>query len=435
LSSANSYVSYFIKYFGGSRIAMSSRVELAELKANLWKLSVLRGLEFAWFPIPTIMLFYHHNGLTIQDGLLLKTILSISIFLFEVPSGGFADVFAKRTSLISAGFVWMIATTCYIFGDSFIVFALAEVLCGIAVSLISGADVAIAYDSLVAIEAEGEYVKVEGKLVSVSSFSEAACGIIGAYFASLNLRYPFVLMLGANIAFVFFAFSLKEPPRQNSGHKKSVINQMVHVASEVFHRKPIVLFLCLYSGVCSAGTFLIVWLSQSYMESIHIPVEWFGLLWAFFHIWMGVLSFYAFRFEQKLGTANTFIGIAATLGCAYIGLAFFHSLWGLAAVFLLYGLRGVKTPIVRAHLNRQLPSDIRATALSLESFLFRLLFAGLGPFAGAIVAGYSLSTGLLVAGIVLLAGATLMIVCLFRVGMFSFPKSDSESGPYSALNS
>ncbi|MDJ0636229.1 MAG: hypothetical protein QNJ34_23810 [Xenococcaceae cyanobacterium MO_188.B29] len=46
---------------------------------NLWKLYVLRGLAFAWFPIPTIILFYQSHGLDLEQAVLLKTILSLSI--------------------------------------------------------------------------------------------------------------------------------------------------------------------------------------------------------------------------------------------------------------------------------------------------------------------------------------------------------------------
>ena len=69
--------------------------------SNLWKLFVLRGLAFAWFPIPTIVLFYQSHGLDLEQAVWLKTILSLSILLLEVPSGYIADKLGRKFCLIA----------------------------------------------------------------------------------------------------------------------------------------------------------------------------------------------------------------------------------------------------------------------------------------------------------------------------------------------
>jgi predicted MFS family arabinose efflux permease len=391
---------------------------IARLRSNLWKLSVLRALHFAWFIIPTIMIFYQNVGLTIQEGLILKTILSVSIFVFEVPSGTFADLFGRKNSLVAAGVASCIGTLLYLSGDSFSVFACAEILSGLAVSLISGADSALAYDSMAALESEGEYVKVEGRLVSYSSFSEGLCGIIGAYVASYHTSYPFVLQLVADALFLLVALLLVEVPVKFEGGKRSFFTQVVHVTTEVFIHRPVVRLLTIFSSISAAGTFLVVWLSQMYMEAVALPVRWFGIAWAVFHGIMGVVSLYASQIEDFFGSARTFWIMTLSLGGGFIALAAFQSPWGITAICALYALRGIRTPLLQNHLNSRLSSDIRATALSLQSFLFRLIFVVLGPITGLIIQNHSLSLGFLFSGIVLFFSSLVVLLLLFQSKAF-----------------
>ncbi|MEY4520591.1 MAG: hypothetical protein RLZZ499_3191, partial [Cyanobacteriota bacterium] len=110
------------------------------LLANLTKLYILQGLAFAWFPIPTIVLFYEHYGLNIEQIVLLKTILSLSILVLEVPSGYLADLWGRKTCLVVGSGVWVASWLIYCTGTSFTEFAIAEILAGVAGSLISGAN-------------------------------------------------------------------------------------------------------------------------------------------------------------------------------------------------------------------------------------------------------------------------------------------------------
>ncbi|MGB6301995.1 MAG: MFS transporter, partial [Rivularia sp. (in: cyanobacteria)] len=96
---------------------------IRSIKSNIWKLYILKGLEFAWFPIPVIIIFYENNGLSFEQSLFLKTILSLSIFIFEIPSGYFADIFGRKACLVLGGFVWIIGLLFYCFQSSFNAFA------------------------------------------------------------------------------------------------------------------------------------------------------------------------------------------------------------------------------------------------------------------------------------------------------------------------
>ena len=79
------------------------------MEKNLLKLLILKGLSFAWFPIPTIMLFYQSHGLSIEQSIFLKTVLSISFFLWEIPSVYVADRRGRKFCLVTGSGIWVMS--------------------------------------------------------------------------------------------------------------------------------------------------------------------------------------------------------------------------------------------------------------------------------------------------------------------------------------
>ena len=367
------------------------------ISSNLGKLYLLRGLSFAWFPIPTIILFYQSHGLNLEQAVWLKTILSLSILILEVPSGYIADKLGRKFCLVAGSAVWIIGWLCYCIGSSFTIFAIAEILAGVAGSLISGANTALVYETLLQLGKESHYRTIEGRLVAVAGVSEALCGLVGAAIAQINLAYPFYLQTACLIIYFCIALTLIEP-------KRSPIIVSDRLASlktiivDVFIKRPSLRWLILLSGTFSTASFSMVWLSQGYLEEIDFPIVAMGVAWAIFHLLMSVASFNASSIETTWGMKKTVLILVLSVAVAYILLGSISNTWGIALIAVIYIVRGLYSPLILNLINGQIPSDIRATVLSLNSFTFRLGFAVVAPIIGALTSSYSLSLGLFVGG-------------------------------------
>ncbi|NJD90596.1 MAG: hypothetical protein FIA91_03630 [Geobacter sp.] len=57
-------------------------------------------------------------------------------------------------------------------------------------------------------------------------------------------------------------------------------------------------------------------------------------------------------------------------------------IWGFLFYYLLTIMRGLRGPLMLGHAHRESPSSHRAGILSLQSFVFRLMFACSGPLVG-----------------------------------------------------
>ena len=372
------------------------------VNSNLWKLYLLRGLEFAWFPIPTIIIFYESHGLTISDALILKTILSISILLWEIPSGYLADVLGRKTSLVAGGIIWTLAWLIYCTQTSFTWFAVAEISAGLAGSLISGADTAIAYDTLLQLEKEKEYRQLEGKLVAIAGISEAACGIIGAGIAEVNLVYPFYLQTICIITYSILAVTLIEPTRSLPSHHPNQLKQLGEITIFALVKHQTIKWLILFSALGGSATFLIVWLSQEYLKLQQIPLAAFGVAWVVFHVAMSIASILAARVENFLGSKTAFGSLICLIAGSYFLLALINQVWGIIFIVTIYIARGLQTPLILNYLNHHIHSEIRATVVSINSFVFRLCFVAIAPIVGWVADNYSLNIALMVFGLIFL---------------------------------
>ena len=385
---------------------------IRSVRSNIWKLYILKGLEFAWFPIPIIIIFYENNGLSFEQSLLLKTILSLSIFIFEIPSGYFADIFGRKACLVSGGLVWTLGLLFYCFQTGFIAFAIAEILSGLAASLISGANTALGFDSLVKINQEQNYRYVEGRLGAIAGVAEAICGLVGGLVAARNLVYPFYLQTICIFFYFSIALTLVEPNLHQYRVNSSGVGNNKNTRQAINHREiweairfsllvnKKVKWLILFSANFGIATFLAVWLSQADMQSRGLEVSSFGFAWAAFHFILSFASFKATSIENLWGTKKVLLGLVVLLGLSYIFLGLIEQKWGIIFIALIYFSRGVRSPLVLNCINQNLPSSIRATALSINSFMFRLGFVIIAPVVGWVTDTYNLDTALYLLGFI-----------------------------------
>jgi len=61
------------------------------LHANIWKLSLINIVQWFLIIIAIIVPYYQSRGLSMSEIFLLQSIFSLSIVVFEIPSGYFAD--------------------------------------------------------------------------------------------------------------------------------------------------------------------------------------------------------------------------------------------------------------------------------------------------------------------------------------------------------
>jgi len=339
--------------------------------------------------MPIIVIFFQENNLTITEIMILQAVYSLTIAMLEIPSGFLADSFGRRNSIFIStvfSFIGYIILSTYVGFNQYLI---AEILLGIGASLISGADSAIIYDTLLELNDKNSYTKIEGKNYAIGNFSEAIAGLLGGYLAiasiSLGLYLPMYMQTFVVMLSIPIAYSLVEPKRTFK-IAKSLKSILIIVQDTLITNKKLKWYI-IYSSAIGLTTLSIAWFVQPFLSTIDMPLIYFGIIWAALNIIAGITSYYSYLINNR----NLLIIISLSITISLISLGFNISLIGLIFISSIYLLRGIITPHMRNLININTTSERRATVMSLRSFMIRLSFSLTVPLLGYITDIYSIN--------------------------------------------
>jgi len=334
--------------------------------------------------MPVLVLFYQSCGLSMTEILFLPVCFSVGVFVFELPSGFFADLYGRKRTmavgflLITLGIVLKSTTSTFVF------FACWEFLLGVAVSLISGADSALLYDSLVALEKEDDYKRWEGRLQFTSNASEGVAAIFGGLLALISLRTPLFVEIGFMSCAFLISLTVFEPPRAKHDHAAGKWALIKDIVSRSLKTNTQLRWIMLYSAMHGTTTFVIVWFIQPFLKDQGLELGYFGIFWAFLNLSVGIWALGAHRIEEWLGKQRVLALLSIITIASYLMLAFLDNWWGFLPIVILYASRGIRTPLFKGYINELCSSEERATVLSLYALIFRITFLVIGPLIGFI---------------------------------------------------
>jgi MFS family permease len=383
------------------------------LNSNILKLYIIKIAKWFMLFMPIVVLFYEDNGLAMRHVFLLQAIYSVTIVILEIPSGYFADALGRKSTLVIGTIMGFFGFLTYSFSYGFAGFLVAEIILGIGQSLISGADSAMLYDTLQESGKKEQYIKFEGRMVSIGNFAEAIAGVLGGLLAGVSLRYPYYAQTLVSFIGVPAAILLIEPKKQREVIKLK-INDILKIVKYALYDHKELKWNIIFSSVIGAATLTMAWFVQPYFEMIALPVTLFGIFWTMLNLIVGVSAIFAHKIEFKLKQTKTLLWITILIPAGYIAISRIQALWGIGILFIFYFVRGVATPVLKDYINKLCDSNIRATVLSVRNFVIRIFFAIIGPFVGWYTDTFSLQAALLLSGIIFFIVAALTLVIYLK---------------------
>ena len=381
---------------------------MANFTKNIPRLYVIKISKWFNMVMPIMLLFYKGNGLGSYELFVLKAIYSVAVVVMEIPSGWMADVWGRKKTLVLGSILGSLGFLIYSFSYGFWAFVAAEIVLGIGLSFISGADSAMLYDSLKADNKTDKYTREEGRITSAGNFAEAIAGIVSGLLVYFSLRTPFYFQFIVAAAAIPAALTLVEPKLHTTEHVHSIKKLVQNIRNTLVSNKNLRIAILL-SAVTGTATLTFAWLVQPFFIAIGLPEIYFGICWTALNLSVGVSSIFAHKVEKFLGQRWSVLVVVALLSVGYFLAGITISYWGFAFLFLFYLVRGLATPILKNYINQYTESEVRATMLSVRNFVIRMAFAGIGPLLGWITDNISMSKAFLLAGIIYLVSALLIV--------------------------
>lgn len=363
---------------------------------------VLKALRSGMFSIAIIVLFFKQHGLSMKEITLLQSLFAVAVIALEVPTGYLADNYGKKKSIVIGGCFSAAGYFVYSLSSTFWGFLAGEFLLAVGYCCTSGADSAIICDNSEKGNGNRTLIKNEGNGMSASMASEAITSFIGgSLLALVSLRLP--IFFDVLLAFLVLpvALSLHEQPKskedEKGGKKKreSMLKVMVRLMKYSLHEHVEIKWLIIYSAVVSTSTLTMVWFIQIYWVEAHVPQIMFGVLWASLMAVGAYVSLNVHAIEKRLGRKFSLIALIVLPVFAYLLLSIHVSAIAIAFMTLFYVTRGMNNPITKSYINGLVSDEERATILSVQSLIGRLMFAVIGPIIGWVHDTYSLQAMLL----------------------------------------
>lgn len=371
-----------------------------QLKHNILKMYLLKGVLWFMVAMPIIVLFFQEHGLSLTEVMLLQAIYSLSVAVFEIPSGYIADIFGRKQTIVFSTIFSFIGYLVFSFYGGFYAFAIAQVLVGIGGSLMSGSDSAIIYDTLLETKSKTSYTKIEGRNYAIGNFSEAAAGILGGFLAVGSLYLPIYVQTSILFFSIPIALTLVEPTMHEENKLDRSFKAILEVVKFSLVNNTRLRWLIIYSSAMGVATLSMAWFAQPFFKEVGVPLVYFGILWAGLNFSAGLTSFNAHQFDRKENNYKMLIYLSLGMITSFILLGFNSSMFGLVFILVIYLLRGIVTPILRNAINENTTSNKRATVLSVRSFIIRISFAICAPILGYIAENYSLANSFYVLALV-----------------------------------
>ena len=356
-----------------------------KLEDNINKMYLLKAVKWFMILMPIIVLFFEKHGLSLTQIMILQATYSFTVALFEIPSGFFADIYGRRLSLFFGSILTFLGYLIFSFYSGFNEFFIAEIFLGIGGSLISGADSALIYDTLLELKKDEDYTKIEGKNYGIGNVSEGLAGVLGGFLAVSSLELPVYIQTFVLFFSIPLSYSLVEP--KSSYKLAKSFKSILLVVKETFFQKNRLKWYILYSSAMGIGTLSIAWFVQPFLMKIDTPLIYYGIIWASLNIITGITSYYSYVFDN--GKVLTYISLSMLI--SFVLLGFNISIYGFIFIVLIYLMRGIITPNLRNLININSTSERRATVLSLRSFVIRISFALIAPILGYITDVYEIS--------------------------------------------
>jgi MFS family permease len=376
----------------------------------------------ARFYYPVFTILFLDFGLTISQFAILNAVWAGSIVLMEVPSGALADIWGRRRLLILSGVLMILEMLllCIVpLGHPnllFAIFLVNRILSGIAEAAASGADEAIAFDSLKEAGLVADWSKVlamqmrmrsmayiiamaVGAAVYDPEFMQRLLGWIGwqvSLTQDVTIRFPIYLTLVMALFTLFWTLQMTDSDSTLLNDESSALETRRLTIREVllqtlgagkwilqspFAMVIIAAAFLFDSIIRMAGT-----LESQYYRLIDLPEALFGIIGS----GMALLGIIIPRLSMKMVAQHTprfnLLIVSITTITGLFGMTLFMPLYGLIPVVILYGGSYMIGFFVSHYLNHITESSQRATVLSFKGLFMNLSYGIVGLLYSLLIA-------------------------------------------------
>jgi len=386
--------------------------------SNVRRFIAFRAFFNSRFYYPVFTILFLDYGLSIEQFAILNTIWAFTIVLSEVPSGALADLIGRKQLLVTTSVLMILEMALLAFvplGNSTLIFSaflVNRVLSGLAEALASGADEAMAYDTLIAEGDPEDWAKVLDIQMRIRNFSYMITMTIGAMIydpgtvnsvlhwfgfemelsQQVTMRFPIYLTLGLGFLSLYTTLGMQDPVLEQKSktdatdtwQKIKEVSRITMMAGSWILKTPMALAIILFGMSLDHCMRMIVTMTSQYYRVIDLPEASFGLIGAGIAMIGLVLPRMARAMVESFKPITNVFWVISLGMISLLGLTTFIPILGILPMALIFVTMMLTSFFTSHYLNKITEPKQRATVLSYKGLAFNaaygiigLLFAGL----------------------------------------------------------
>lgn len=181
------------------------------------KVLLYNGISNVMLELIVWMIYLQSQGWSVSQIALLESVYTISQMVFQLPSGVFADKIGHKNALILGEFLCGIYVLVYFSPQFHIGLYLGFIIWSLGLSLISGADVSLLYDT---VSEKSQYLKFAGYFRAVGILAAAFSNAVGGWIAEFSWNTLFIIEILIRILTIGIIISIN-PNRINHVENES----------------------------------------------------------------------------------------------------------------------------------------------------------------------------------------------------------------------
>ncbi|MDQ0416065.1 MFS family permease [Croceifilum oryzae] len=335
--------------------------------------------------------FMQSKGLNLTQIFALESVLAIVLFLCDIPASIWADQINRKYVLIIGNGLAVAGAFTMAMASDYWHFILSFTLDGISIAMLSGVQSAYVYDELVKSGRDQDATRIYSRFHIATTLAALVAPIIGSYIASTQMDYALPIWISAfalTIGWIFTFFLPSQFPAKleqaEEGESMTATGWKILKKSAIhIWKTPSLIFFALSGPAVWVISNSIHYLNQILFKRLDVAVTYFGLIMAIATLISLLGSWGAEYSQRKLGSIRSILLCSVLLAGSFFAMVWIHNVVLLTiAIGVLLGSVALRAPIMSSASNALVPSEIRATTLSLLTLIGTLFTVLLNPAIG-----------------------------------------------------
>lgn len=360
---------------------------MSKIKIQLIKLYSLTTLESLSLGGASWVALLAARGYSIAKIGVIEAIFHCVSLCGEIPSGLAADVLGRKRTMIASRVMSVLSAIAMIFSDSFWGIAVAVGMNALSYNMASGTREALAYDSLKKYNKEADYNKFASTEMMIYRIGSGLSTLFAGVALYLGYKKAYSIDISIGCLSILVALLLMDVTAYDAYKNESVTKRFKDciVSSVCFLKKnPKAIMLIAINSLTGAIATLLLFFLQAKLPILGLHPNWLGP--ALFIMQLGaalgaklVQYFSRTRFIKIIAISIT--GIIFALASLLFKNPYLTIIGGFIAAFSDDFMQ-VRADII---LNDMIPSEQRATLVSVCLFAFSVVMIILSPLMGMLL--------------------------------------------------